>query len=121
MAELLYVILGGAVGSGIRYGIGILVPVGTGIPWATLTVNLIGSFLLGVLTAANLDTGPVRRPLLMFLGPGLCGGFTTYSAFAVETTAMLERHDHTTVFAYLLLTVVGGILMALLGFTVVRT
>lgn len=55
------------------------------------------------------------------LGPGLCGGFTTYSAFAVETTAMLERHDHTIVFAYLLLTVGGGMLMAFLGFTVVRS
>lgn len=121
MTELLYVILGGAVGSGLRYGIGILLPVGTGIPWATLTVNLVGSFLLGALTGANHDSESVRRSMLMFLGPGLCGGFTTYSAFAVETTLLLERHDHTAVFAYVLLTVFGGILMAFLGFTIVRS
>lgn len=121
MSHLFYVILGGAVGSGLRYGIGMILPGGTAIPWPTLFVNLVGSFLLGVLTGAYHDAESMRRPVMLFLGPGLCGGFTTYSAFAVETTALLERHDHTALFTYLLLTVLGGMLLAFFGFTVART
>ncbi len=121
MSNLFYVVLGGAIGSGLRYGFGMLFPVVTSIPWPTLIVNLVGTFLLGALTGANIDDGPIRRPLMLFLGPGLCGGFTTYSAFAVETTILLERHDHATMFAYVLLSVFGGMLTAFLGFTLVRS
>lgn len=121
MSNLFYVIVGGAIGSGLRYCIGALLPSSTGIPWSTLAVNLFGSFVLGALTSSSHDSESMRRPLTMFLGPGLCGGFTTYSAFAVETTTLLERHDHTLLFAYLLLTVLGGMLMAFLGFTIART
>lgn len=121
MTQLFYVMLGGAVGSGLRYCIGALLPCSAAIPWTTLAINLIGSFVLGALTGACHDAELMRRPLNMFLGPGLCGGFTTYSAFAVETTTLLERHDHTSMFAYLLLTVFGGMLMAFLGFTTTRS
>lgn len=121
MVNLLYVMAGGALGSGLRYCAGLL-PFGTGsLPWSTLTVNLVGSFLLGALTAYGQGTDAARRPLMLFLGPGLCGGFTTYSAFAVETTAMLERHDAMSFATYSAFTFFGGMLMAFLGFSIARS
>ncbi|MBU3678867.1 MAG: CrcB family protein [Candidatus Kapabacteria bacterium] len=121
MVNLLFVMAGGALGSGLRYCVGFL-PFDAGIlPWSTLMVNLAGSFVLGALAAYGQGTDSTPRPLMLFLGPGLCGGFTTYSAFAVETTAMLERHDVLSFAAYSSLTFVGGILMAFLGFSIARS
>lgn len=121
MMNLLFVMAGGALGSGLRYCVGLL-PFGAGsLPWSTLTVNLAGSFLLGALTAYGQGTDVARRPLMLFLGPGLCGGFTTYSAFAVETTALLERHVVLSFAIYSVLTFIGGMLMAFLGFSIARS
>ncbi|MFM8771467.1 MAG: fluoride efflux transporter FluC [Candidatus Kapaibacterium sp.] len=121
MMNLLFVMAGGALGSGLRYCVGLLPFSNGGIVWSTLTVNLTGSFLLGALTAYGQGTDAARRPLMLFLGPGLCGGFTTYSAFAVETTVLLERHDVLSFATYSLLTIIGGMLMAFLGFSIARS
>lgn len=121
MVNLLCVMAGSALGGGLRYCVG-LIPFGTGgLPWPTLMVNLVGSFLLGALAASGQGTDSAPRPLLLFLGPGICGGFTTYSAFAVETTAMLERHVLLSFAAYSAFTFLGGMLMAFLGFSIART
>lgn len=77
-----YVMIGGALGVGARALL--LLPVGdaAAVPWATLGVNAAGSFLLGIVVGALDDRRPHLRALL---GTGALGGFTTYSAFAVET------------------------------------
>ena len=74
----LLVALGAAVGAPLRLLAGHWLD--HGFPWGTLVVNVVGSFLLGVLTAQGLDDGAIA-----LLGTGFCGGFTTYSAFAVKT------------------------------------
>jgi len=74
----LLVALGAAVGAPLRLLAGHWLD--HGFPWGTLVVNVVGSFLLGVLTAQSLDDGAIA-----LLGTGFCGGFTTYSAFAVKT------------------------------------
>lgn len=81
----LAVAVGGALGALVRWGVGEVLPptVGAGLPWATLVVNVVGAFLLGVLIA--------RQPSTLIragLGTGALGAFTTYSAFAVETVEL---------------------------------
>lgn len=120
MIDLVYVILGGALGSGCRYLVGLTLPEPSGISWATVIVNLAGSFLLGFLVGRGQNTASQGRAMMLFLGPGFCGGFTTYSTFAVETTVLLERHDLVALFTYLTVTVLGGIAMAFIGFFLAR-
>lgn len=77
--------LGGAAGALFRYGVGRLVG-DRSFPWATLVVNALGSFVLGVVVVAGLDEGA-----LLLLGVGFCGAFTTFSSFSVQTVALWER------------------------------
>jgi len=80
---------GGFLGAMLRYAIDLL-PFGNCIfPWKTLFINVAGSFILGLLygIAAQKQLPPF---LLLFLGTGLCGGFTTYSTFAVQTARLIE-------------------------------
>ncbi|MDT7571721.1 MAG: fluoride exporter [Actinomycetota bacterium] len=85
---MLVVAAGGALGSLARYGVGIALPHGRGeLPVATLLVNVVGALLLGVLVAGR----PHARWLRPFLGTGVLGGFTTFSAFALETDRLIDR------------------------------
>jgi CrcB protein len=104
---VLLVAFGAAVGAPLRYVLDRAVRSRhtTGFPWGTLTVNVIGSFVLGILVAA-----PVSTSLSALLGVGFCGTLTTYSTFGYETLRLLQTR------AYLLATVnVVGSLVAGLG------
>lgn len=93
MLQFLLVCLGGAVGTGIRYLLSQNLPqlLGTGFPYATLTVNVVGSFLIGVLMYLGLNT-ELLPPLARFtLTTGLMGGLTTYSTFNYETLELFRR------------------------------
>ncbi|MEL6185014.1 MAG: CrcB family protein [Myxococcota bacterium] len=87
----LWVFLGGGAGSLLRYGCNVLMGfhLGSGFPWATLTVNALGSFLLAGLMAWPSDA--IRPEVRLALGTGMMGGFTTYSTFNLETLRMLDR------------------------------
>jgi CrcB protein len=103
------VALGGALGSGARYGLWLLWPAPHGgFPWATWATNVAGCALMGVLTAA-LDASRPHRLLRPLLATGALGGFTTVSAYALETRALLESGRTATALAYL-----GGTLVAAL-------
>ena len=87
------VALGGALGASARHltNVGSLRLVGSGFPWATLLVNVMGSFLMGALVVALVQKGGVRfAPLLM---TGLLGGFTTFSAFSLDAVALWQRGE----------------------------
>lgn len=84
---------GGAIGAGARYlvNVGSLLAFGPGFPWATLFVNVLGSFLMGVIAAASqplLAGSPAWRT---FLATGILGGFTTFSAFSLDVFELWER------------------------------
>lgn len=81
---VLLVAVGGSVGAAVRFLVGHRLD--RDLPVGTLLVNLVGSFLLGLLTALSLD-----QQLLALLGTGFCGGLTTYSAFAVQTRSLGRR------------------------------
>lgn len=90
LALLALVGAGGAVGTLLRVLVAAALPI-PGLPVATLTVNLVGAFLLGALVESLARRGPdvgVRRLLRLGLGTGVLGGFTTYSTLAVETAAL---------------------------------
>ena len=87
MSRLLWICLGGAVGTGARYLISgwALAALGPAFPWGTLAVNAIGSFLLGALMHVGLTTELLSPTLRLALTTGVMGGFTTYSTFNQET------------------------------------
>jgi CrcB protein len=89
---VLWVALGGAIGSALRFGISEWmrrIPALASLPWATLTVNVVGSLVLGwfLRWAVDADVSPQLRA---FVAIGACGGFTTFSTFAFETVTLLE-------------------------------
>ena len=95
MTRLLLVAIGGALGSMARYGVGVaatrILP-GATMPWGTLSVNVIGGLLMGLLTGwLALRGGAEQETVRVFAAVGILGGFTTFSAFSLETVLMLER------------------------------
>ncbi|MEM1389035.1 MAG: fluoride efflux transporter CrcB [Pseudomonadota bacterium] len=85
------VALGGAIGAVCRYYVGVITLrlMGPGFPWGTLAVNVIGSFIMGVLVVVLAQFSATR--MAPFLMTGLLGGFTTFSAFSLDTAALFER------------------------------
>jgi fluoride exporter len=92
MSRLLLICLGGALGTGVRYVLSgfVLRLLGTGFPYGTLCVNVIGSFLLAAIMHVGLTTGLLSPTLRLVLGTGVMGGFTTYSTFNYETMQYLQ-------------------------------
>ncbi|MBU6235491.1 MAG: fluoride efflux transporter CrcB [Alphaproteobacteria bacterium] len=93
MMNLLAVISGGALGSALRYGVGIFAPklLGNAFPFATLIVNVLGCFLIGATIATFEARGPLDQTLRLFLTVGLLGGFTTFSAFSIDVLMLYDR------------------------------
>ncbi|EKR64638.1 MULTISPECIES: fluoride efflux transporter CrcB [Leptospira] len=113
-SNLFLIGFGGAIGSVFRYLLQYWFGsvLGFSLPWGTLTANLIGSFVIGIVYAL-FDRFPVLDPQWKFLiASGLCGGFTTFSTFSYETFQLLKSGHYVLFFGYILLTVIGGI-----GFT----
>lgn len=112
MKSFALVVLGGTLGTLSRYGVG-EIPYDGLFPLATFTVNVVGSFALGALLAIAMRRKAERARLL--LGTGFLGGFTTYSALAVETDTLL-RGDHVTLgLTYAIGSVLAGLAAALAG------
>lgn len=114
--RLLLVIAGGMLGTAGRLGIGLLVPDAAGLPLATLIVNVVGALLLGVLAVRLPFDGPRGRgkDVRIFLGTGILGGFTTYSAFAVGSVELWADAPLLTAL-YAALSLGVGIAAAVLG------
>lgn len=118
--DLALVALGGAAGSLLRYAVGTAVPhPAGGWPWATLAVNVVASLLLGLAAGWALWRHAAHwvRPLLM---TGVLGGFSTYSAFAVDTVVLADTGHAGLAVAYVALTVVGCVGAVAVGTAVAR-
>ena len=109
--NILIVGLGGAAGSMLRYGISLLTAALQGpATMATLAVNIIGSFVLGGLTASC-----GQGSWMLFATVGLCGGFTTFSTFSVQSVTLLQQGRYAAGALYILATLVCCLLSTLLG------
>ena len=105
----------GAAGAIARYGVGHVVGART-FPWATLGINVLGSFLLGVLVQAA--PGRLDDDVRVALGVGFLGAFTTFSTFSYETVALVRDGRATTAAIYVLASVVVGIGAAAVGYRI---
>jgi fluoride exporter len=118
---MLAIALGGALGALARVGVAQTFPPSPGHwPWATFTVNILGSSMLGYLVTRLQERLPVstlRRPLL---GTGVCGALTTFSTVQIELLNMSDGHHYGLAAAYLLASVIGGYLAVFLSSSVVR-
>jgi CrcB protein len=118
LTTLSLVALGGAIGAALRYitGVGVLRVFGQGdFPLAILTVNIIGSFLMGAFVVAAAQRGLTH--LSPFVMTGVLGGFTTFSAFSLETMTLIERGQVGSATLYVVLSVglsVGGLALGLI-------
>lgn len=124
------VALGGAIGAVLRYQLGRLLThllgpqAVTAFPWATLAVNLLGSFAVGLLAGwlarygagDSLDTDQWR----LFVGVGLLGGFTTFSAFSLELMMLIERGQPGLAFIYAAVSLLAGLTALYVGLIVTR-
>lgn len=122
MVNFLLVALGGALGASLRHVVNIaaLKALGPGFPWATLTVNLVGSFAMGVFIEVLTRRYGSSNELRLFVATGVLGGFTTFSAFSLDFAALWQRGEVITAFGYVLTSVVGALFALFLGLWVVR-
>ena len=119
LQQVLMVALGGGIGAAVRYLTSEWIS-NEGFPYATLAVNLVGSFLMGTLAIA-LAEQVISRDLALLFGTGLLGGLTTMSAFSVETIRLIEEQQTGIAASYVGLTMVLCPLLALLGWRLSET
>ena len=123
MQILLAVAVGSATGGVSRYLMSGALQSGSpgAFPIGTLTVNILGSFILGAV-ARYAAMNPAFSPeLRVLLGAGFCGGFTTFSTFGVETLELMQAGDYTRALGYVGVSVAASLVAAALGMAAVRT
>ena len=120
MPVLLQVAVGGACGACLRYLSGVMATrlLGHGFPWGTLFVNVVGSFVMGLLVVLLAHiSGQKFAPLLV---TGALGGFTTFSAFSLEMVMLIERGQYLFASLYAILSFALGITGLMVGLAVMR-
>ena len=113
MSSFLAVGLGGALGAMGRYGISLL-PLKSAFPWLTLLTNVLGALVIGVVVGVTADNAASPNTVL-FWKTGVCGGFTTFSTFSLETVTLLSDGKSGLAAAYVALSVVLCLLGVVLG------
>lgn len=118
----LLVMAGGAIGSAARYQVGrwTLGWLGPNYPWGTLTVNIVGGVLMGLLVGALTKMSVPGENWRLFAAIGMLGGFTTFSSFALDTVNMIERGALLAALGYILISVAGAILGVFAGLAAMR-
>jgi fluoride exporter len=120
MKSMLFVMTGGAIGAGLRFALARVLPVGAaGWPWPTFAANLIGGLAMGMLAAWLLRNGGVEN-MRLFLGVGVLGGFTTFSAFSLEMAQMIQRGQAGLALVYALASVTLALLALFAGMTIMK-
>ena len=123
MTPLLYVGAGGALGAMARFLMAGWVQKASGgtFPWGTLSVNVAGAFAMGLVVAVALKAASFPADLRVFLTSGVLGGFTTFSAFSVETALMIEKGDLLPAGLYVVASVTLTVLFLFCGLWLVRS
>ena len=110
MFNVLLVALGGGLGAAARFGVSLALPARADAwPLATFLVNVAGSLAIGLLAGWLSARGDAGEPWRLFLGVGVLGGFTTFSAYSLETIRMIERSDWLGASTYSIGSVLAGL------------
>ena len=94
LVSCLVVMLGGAIGTFLRYLVSVLaLPISRELPWGTIIINITGSFVIGLFGTLTLASGrfPASENLRLFVMVGFCGGYTTFSAFSLQTFDLIRN------------------------------
>ncbi|WZY01133.1 fluoride efflux transporter CrcB [Bacillus sp. FSL W7-1360] len=119
--NIIAVMLGGFFGAICRYMLGEWLHIGEGFPIGTFLVNMSGCFLLGMFLTYEATKVPRRDLLVLFVGTGFFGSFTTFSTFSTEVVLLCERGMVGLAIVYILLSVILGVLAAGGGWKLIRT
>ena len=120
MLNCLVVAFGGGIGACLRYLIG-LIPLKEPFifPVKTLVINLLGCFVIGLAASLAVKNSSLSPKLVLFVKTGLCGGFTTFSTFALETETLIKTGQSGLAILYVALSVVAGVGLAFAGQVIV--
>lgn len=118
MGNFLIVAIGAGFGGAMRHGVNLLAArlLGTGFPFGTLAVNVLGSFLMGLLTQVFLARPEITQEWRLLITTGVLGGFTTFSTFSLDAAVLMERGATATAAGYVILSVlasIGGLFLGL--------
>ena len=122
----LFVALGGALGAMARFGLNVFLQRDVEFPWGTLSANLIGCFVMGVVaqliasTAWFNDAGIIPDQYRLLFAVGFCGSFTTLSSMMMELNTMIQKNELLYSFSYLVGTLVGGFACFYIGIVLMR-
>ena len=116
--NLLLVGLGGSIGSMVRYAASLLIK-SKAFPYATLSVNIIGSFIIGLVFALSIKEAGLSNNWKLFMATGICGGFTTFSAFSLENMELLQSGKIGIALTYIIVSVVAAVIATFLGYQLV--
>ncbi|MCE2704283.1 MAG: fluoride efflux transporter CrcB [Bacteroidota bacterium] len=119
-SALLLVFIGGGTGSVIRYLIGreFNPPQSISLPIGTLMINLLGSFIIGILWGISEKTSSQNSSIQLLLVTGFCGGFTTFSAFSQESLTFIKTGNWNNAIVYISCTLIAGIFLTATGFKI---
>jgi len=122
LRAFLMVALGGAAGSVARYGTGIIVNkiVQHTYPFSTFFINILGCFLIGLLAGLGQRSAWMQANGWLLLATGFCGGFTTFSSFALENMQLMQKQHNFIAMLYTALSIIIGILLCKAGFVLTR-
>jgi len=122
MMMIVAIAAGGALGAVMRHGVnvGAAHVWGYDFPWGTLIVNILGSFIMGVLVSLFAHYGTPSQELRGFLTVGFLGALTTFSTFSLDTVTLFERGAYVAMASYSLVSVIVSILALFAGLLIVR-
>ena len=119
--KILLVAIGSGLGGVLRYLVPCWIGAAKGFPWATLTVNVVGSLLIGLLSGLLArHGGSSAESIRAFAVVGFCGGFTTFSTFSNETFSLIESSQWLSAVAYVSLSILAGLAAVFLGYAISR-
>jgi fluoride exporter len=119
LKNILLVGLGSSIGGILRYAISLLVK-NNNFPFATLMENILGSFAIGIIFALGIKNQTNQEQIKLFFATGICGGFTTLSAFSLENMQLLKSENYTTAFLYIATTITLSIAAVFAGYKIIN-
>src|SRR5690242_5883242 len=118
----LIVFLGAGIGGALRHGVNVAATrqFGLGFPFGTLIVNIVGSFAMGLLAGYFAFRPGITQHMRLFLTTGILGGFTTFSAFSLDTALLVERHSYGLAAGYVVGSIAAGLSALFFGLALFR-